>query len=145
MYGDRCTVSWFSVYLQKHIAEKDRKYRRTLFYLWITVPCSYITSSPVMGHSVPLFDPSSKHKLTSWKSPTSVQNIRCRMAAHVGSEFLDAVPYQCCIFCSILLQKEVAKLGIVVWPDQPYSSGIIYASLFLSMFEEIPVSAVQRM
>jgi len=67
------------------------------------------------------------------------------MAAHVGSEFLDAVPYQCFVLCSILLQKEVAKLGIVVWPDQPYSSGIIYATLLLSMFEEIPVSAVQRM
>jgi len=67
------------------------------------------------------------------------------MAAHVGSEFLDAVPYQCCVLCSILLKKEVAKLGTVVWPDQPYSSDIIYASLFLSVFEEIPVSAVQTM
>jgi len=67
------------------------------------------------------------------------------MASHVGSKFLDAVPYQCCVHCSILLQQEVAKLGIVVWPDQPYSSGIIYASFFLSEFEEIPVSAVQRM
>lgn len=86
----------------------------------------YITSSsPVMGHSVPMFDPSFKRKLTSWKSQTSVRNIRCRMATHVGSEFLDTVPSQCCVYCSILLQKKVAKLGIVVWPDQAYSSGII--------------------
>jgi len=64
-HGDRCTVSWFPVYLQKHILEKDRKYRRTLFYLLITVPCSYMTYSPVMGCSVPVFDPLPKHKLTS--------------------------------------------------------------------------------
>lgn len=34
------------------------------------MPCSYVTSSPVMGHNVPMFDPPSKHKLTWWKSRT---------------------------------------------------------------------------
>ena len=77
------------------------------------MPCSYITSSPVMRHSVPVFDPPSGRKLASWKSRTSVRNIRCRMATHVGSEFLDAVPYQCCVHCSIFLQQEWQSLALL--------------------------------
>jgi hypothetical protein len=52
------------------------------------------------------------------------------MARCVGSEFLDVGPQQCCVHCSIILQQDLAKLGTLVLPNQPYSSGIAHATFF---------------